>query len=69
MTGSLPLLPATFKQALNVGGRLLAIVGDSPAMSVLLITRVGETEWAEEALFETDLPALINAPQPERFHL
>jgi protein-L-isoaspartate(D-aspartate) O-methyltransferase len=69
VTGSLPLLPATFKQALKVGGRLLAIVGDSPAMGVLLITRVGETEWAEEALFETDLPALINAPQPERFHL
>jgi len=69
VTGSLPILPATFKQALKVGGRLLAIVGDSPAMEVLLITRIGEMEWAEEALFETDLPALINAPQPERFSL
>ena len=69
VTGSLPILPPTFKQALKVGGRLLAIVGDSPAMEVLLITRIGEMEWAEEALFETDLPALINAPQPERFSL
>ena len=69
ITGSLPLLPDNFKQALTIGGRLLAIVGDSPAMEVLLITRVGETEWAEEGLFETDLPALINAPQPERFSL
>jgi protein-L-isoaspartate(D-aspartate) O-methyltransferase len=69
VTGSLPLLPDTFKQALKVGGRLLAIVGDSPAMGVLLITRVGDTEWAQETLFETDLPALINAPQPERFSL
>ncbi len=69
ITGSLPLLPDTFKQALKVGGRLLAIVGDSPVMSVVLITRVGESEWAQETLFETDLPALINAPQPERFSL
>lgn len=69
ITGSLPLLSDSFKQALKVDGRLLAIVGDSPAMSVLLITRVGESEWAEETLFETDLPALINAPQPERFSL
>lgn len=69
ITGSLPLLPDTFQQALKVGGRLLAIVGDSPAMGVQLITRVGETEWSQETLFETDLPALINAPQPERFSL
>jgi len=44
VTGSLPLLPDAFKQALKVDGRLLAIVGDSPIMGVLLITRVGETE-------------------------
>jgi len=69
ITGSLPILPATFKQALKVDGRLLAIIGDAPAMEVVLITRVGEMEWAEEALFETDLSALINAPQPERFSL
>jgi protein-L-isoaspartate(D-aspartate) O-methyltransferase len=69
VTGSLPLLPDAFKQALKVDGRLLAIIGDSPIMGVLLITRVGETEWAQETLFETDLPALINAPQPERFRL
>ena len=66
ITGSLPLLPNNFKQALNIGGRLLAIVGDAPAMDVVLITRVGESEWTQETLFETDLPALINAPEPER---
>ena len=69
ITGSLPLLPNNFKQALNIGGRLLAIVGDAPAMDVVLITRVGESEWTQETLFETDLPALINAPEPERFTL
>ena len=69
LTGSLPLLPDHFKQSLNVGGRLLAIVGDAPAMEVVLITRVGESEWAQETLFETVLPPLINAPEPERFSL
>ena len=69
LTGSLPLLPDNFKQALTVGGRLLAIVGDTPAMDVVLITRVGESEWAQETLFETDLPPLINAPEPDRFSL
>jgi protein-L-isoaspartate(D-aspartate) O-methyltransferase len=69
ITGSLPVLPDSFKQALSIGGRLLAIVGDSPVMGVQLITRVGDDEWAQETLFETDLPALINAPQPERFSL
>ena len=69
ITGSLPLLPVNFKQALKIGGRLVAIVGDSPVMEVVLITRVGESEWAQETLFETDLPALINAPEPERFTL
>ena len=69
ITGSLPLLPDNFKQALKLGGRLLAIVGDSPVMEVVLISREGENEWAQETLFETDLPALINAPEPERFNL
>ena len=45
------------------------IVGDSPVMQALLITRVGEDEWTRETLFETDLPALLNAPEPQRFVL
>jgi protein-L-isoaspartate(D-aspartate) O-methyltransferase len=67
ITGSLPLLPESFQQSLTIGGRLVAIVGDSPVMEVVLIRRVGEDEFARESLFETDLPPLINAPQPERF--
>lgn len=69
ITGSLPILPESFQQCLNVGGRLFAVVGDSPVMDVLLITRVAENEFKHEVLFETDLPPLLNAPQPERFHL
>jgi protein-L-isoaspartate(D-aspartate) O-methyltransferase len=67
ITGSLPVLPESFKSNLSIGGRLCAIVGDSPAMECLLITRVGESEWNQEGVMETVLPPLVNAPQPQRF--
>ena len=67
--GSLPILPESFQLSLNKGGRLFAFVGDSPIMEAVLITRVGENEWSHEVLFETDVPVLENAPQPERFSL
>lgn len=69
ITGSMPMLPDAFQQSLTVGGRLFAIVGDSPVMNAILITRVGEDEWSKEYLFETDLPALANALEPQRFVL
>lgn len=65
--GSLPLMPDAYKRRLKIGGRLFAIVGDTPVMECILITRLGDNEWAQEALFETDVPALLNAPQPQRF--
>lgn len=69
ITGSLPILPETFQRNLNVGGRLIAIIGDAPAMELILITRIKENEWSHQVLLETDIPALINAAQPERFVL
>ena len=69
VTGSMPLLPETFQRSLSVGGRLFAIIGDAPAMEVLLITRTKSNEWTHEVLLETDIPALINATEPERFVL
>lgn len=69
ITGSLPTLPDSFKQSLKVGGRLFAIVGDAPAMVAQLITRIGQGEWSSEDLFETELPVLKNALEPDRFVL
>ena len=69
ITGSLPLLPKSYLQALKPGGRLFAIVGDPPTMDVMLITRVADNDWSKEYLFESELPVLENAPQPERFVL
>jgi protein-L-isoaspartate(D-aspartate) O-methyltransferase len=58
VTASLPLVPENLKQALKAGGRMFVIVGDSPVMEALLVTRVGAAEWTIQSLFETDLPRL-----------
>lgn len=67
ITGSLPSPPTDIQKDLKVGGRLFAIVGDSPAMDCQVVTRMGEHEWLAESLMETDLPPLINVLQPQRF--
>ncbi|MGB5835103.1 MAG: protein-L-isoaspartate O-methyltransferase [Thiohalocapsa sp.] len=69
VTGSLPdeeALPM-LRQQLNDGGRLFAIVGEAPLMEALLETRVPGGDLRREGLFETSVPVLQNAPQPERF--
>ncbi len=69
VTGSLPRLDPALQEQLTTGGRLFVIVGESPVMEASLITRIGENEWHTEALFETDLPALIGADLPPPFLL
>lgn len=67
ITGSLPLLPATFRESLAVGGRMIAIVGRAPAMEVRRIERVSATSFAERVLFETVVAPLANATAPSPF--
>ena len=67
VTGSVPLLERHFQEQLQPGGRLFVIVGQSPAMEARLITRKGSGTWAVTSLFETDLPPLVGAPEPEPF--
>ena len=67
LTGSLPVLPERWRQQLVIGGRLFVIIGQDPIMEALLITRLGEQEWTEESLFETQLPPLLNVEKPGRF--
>ena len=67
VTGSLPAYQESYAQHLNLGGRLFVIAGESPVMEALLITRVAEDAWTRESLFETDLPALVNAARPRHF--
>jgi protein-L-isoaspartate(D-aspartate) O-methyltransferase len=56
-----------FRQQLKVGGRLFVVIGTGPAMQAMLITRHQERIFSEEAIFETDIPALTNAEPPQRF--
>ena len=58
VTGSLPKVPENLKLALKPGGRMFIVVGQSPVMEALLISRVGDAEWTTQSLFETDLPRL-----------
>ena len=67
ITGSLPILPEAFRQSLAPGGRLIAIVGQSPAMEVIRLRRVDAVAFREDSLFETDLPPLRNAIEPAKF--
>jgi len=68
VTGSVLLEYKKIQQQLGVGGRLFVIIGESPVMDATLITRVGESEWSGEILFETDLPALIGVTNSSKFH-
>ena len=67
VTGSLPVLQQQFHQNLEIGGRLFIITGELPIMEARLITRVDDTHWASESLFETCIPPLINADKPQDF--
>jgi protein-L-isoaspartate(D-aspartate) O-methyltransferase len=66
-TGSLPLRPLAAEKMLNVGGRLFAVIGEQPIMEATLTQRISEDAFRHEAIFETCLPQIINAPQPEKF--
>jgi protein-L-isoaspartate(D-aspartate) O-methyltransferase len=61
--------PDHFRAWVAPKGRLFAIAGESPAMQAMLLTRIDETHWREESLFETDLRYLTHAEPPRRFAL
>ncbi|MDR4516964.1 MAG: protein-L-isoaspartate O-methyltransferase [Nitrosomonas sp.] len=67
ITASTPVLPDSFQNSLNPGGRLFAIIGEDPVMDAELITCVAPGEFSAQKLFETSTPALINAAQASRF--
>ena len=67
LTGSVPILPQVFLDALAENGRLFAIVGDAPAMKATLFTRASGNAVASAEIFETVVAPLVNARQPSRF--
>lgn len=69
LTGSLPTEEplAVLQNQLALGGRLFCVLGTAPAMEAVLITRVTKERFERQSLFETEIPALRNAPLPEAF--
>jgi protein-L-isoaspartate(D-aspartate) O-methyltransferase len=64
--GALPVLPDTVLEQVKPGGRILAIVGESPVMSANLITRT-DAGYETKKVFETDVKPLQAAVTPSHF--
>ena len=67
LTGSVPVLPETFRTCLKPGGRLFVVVGEPPVMEAQLITCVSSGVYNSNGLFETCIAPLKNALQAEKF--
>lgn len=67
ITAGLLTVPDDYLNQLKIGGRLLAVVGKAPAMTVQLIQRISEREWQTSSLFETVIPAMIHAEPKAEF--
>ncbi|HBZ07108.1 MAG TPA: protein-L-isoaspartate O-methyltransferase [Massilia sp.] len=67
ISGGLESLPEAFLRQVKVGGRIAAIVGQSPAMVCEIVTRVSETGYDTAKLFETNAKPLAGAPVASRF--
>ncbi len=68
LSGSVPVMPEVLLTQIRVGGRVLGVVGEVPAMSACLITRTAEDAWDTKKLFETSIKPLRNAVKPSSFH-
>jgi protein-L-isoaspartate(D-aspartate) O-methyltransferase len=66
VSGSLPCVPDTLKYQLRVGGRLVAVIGQAPAMTAIRITRMTAASFETESLFETVIKPLVG-PRVSRF--
>ncbi|XYJ10971.1 protein-L-isoaspartate O-methyltransferase family protein [Telluria sp. B2] len=67
ISGGLDSLPEAFLQQVKVGGRIAAIVGQSPAMTCEIVTRVSENGIDTVKLFETNAKPLAGAPAKSHF--
>lgn len=67
VNGSLPAPAAQLEHRLTVGGRLFVVTGKPPLMQASRITRIDETGWRREGIFETCLAPLDSAAPLEEF--
>jgi len=67
LTGSVASARPLIERQLTIGGRLFIIVGTSPIMDACLVTRLSETEFSTESLFETTIRPLRGGQAEPRF--
>ena len=67
VSASIPLLPEAMLKQLKIGGRLIAVVGEAPAMQVQLVVRSDEEAFTTVSVFETVVAPLVNATQRKKF--
>jgi len=67
LSGSVTQVPHDLLQRLNVGGRLIAIVGDEPQMRATLVTRTSSTDFRTTQPWDANAPRLQNFTEPSRF--
>lgn len=67
LCGSLAVPPQALLDQLKVGGRLLAILGQEPVMQATLFTRVTDSQFSRQELFDTVAARLPGFPEPSRF--
>jgi len=58
LSGAVPQIPPELLSQLRVGGRLVAVVGEAPAMTAQVVTCVTEGAYHTVGIFETVIPPL-----------
>lgn len=59
VTGSLPSIPDALKYQLRVGGRMIVVTGQAPAMTAWHVTRTNAASFDIVGMFETVIKPLI----------
>lgn len=67
LTGAVANAPHHYLEQLELGGRLVAVIGHAPSMQAILFTRVEHQQWSQEPLFETQLSYLVGAEPNAQF--
>ncbi|MGI9306800.1 MAG: protein-L-isoaspartate O-methyltransferase family protein [Gammaproteobacteria bacterium] len=67
LTGATPLIAPEFWNNIKDGGRLLAVEGRAPAMTLSLVEKRREGMLLRRDILETCIPLLQNAPSPPAF--
>ena len=58
---------AGLEAQLASGGRIVCVVGEDPAMELMLVTRIGDSGFRRTSLLETSVPCLANCPEAQSF--